>query len=490
MDQQPLLDPAGIGRLREALSAAGYTLEGLSERLGEDVAGQVEGGDIVPALRALGGDDPLATLLATFTAGRTVTADRMAAALAPLPLADALAAGLVERHGDGVRAALSLEVYGPWWLLADLAPPARPIAPDHVLGITGSALALADYTVRRPVGTALDLCTGDGIEALHLSQHADRVTGTDLLPRALRLAATTAALNGLDWELLAGDMFAPVAGRRFDLVVANPPFIVKPGTPSFVYRDGGRPGDSLVAEMIAAAPDVLTPGGHMQFEGEWAHRAGADWAERLAGLAADAGLDAWIVEANAFEPKDYVEHWATSPEEDTAGWLEWLHAEGIESLGWGVVTLRNSGHASPTVRVERREAWPRFGGDVAAWFARQDWLRAHRSAPELLAARYEVPEDVTLHVESVRAGQGWAVDGHRLSTAGSYDRTPSDERVPALAAALVGACDDALPLSEHLARLAGEQGRDVAGLVEEALPLVPELVEGGFLHPVGMPGLS
>ncbi|WP_412540131.1 methyltransferase [Longispora sp. K20-0274] len=485
MDQQPLLDPTGIAQLREALTAAGYTLEGLSERLGEDLAGEVEGGDIVPALRALAGDDPLATLLRAFQAGRTVPTALLEAALRPLPLADAVAAGLVEAHGDGMRATLSLEIYGPWWLLADLAPPARPMAADHVLGITGSSLALADYTVRRPVDSALDLCTGGGIEALHLSQHAERVTGTDLLPRALRLAATTAALNGLDWELLLGDMFAPVAGRRFDLVVANPPFIIKPGSPSFVYRDGGRPGDAIIAEMFAAAPALLTEGGLMQFEGEWAHRAGADWAERLAGMATDAGLDAWIVEANAFAPKDYVEHWATSPEEDTTGWLEWLHAEGIESLGWGVVTLRNAGHAAPTVRVERRVAWPQFGGDVLAWFARQDWLRAHGS--DLLAARYEVPEDVTLRVESARTADGWAVEGHVLATARSFDRTPSEERVSALAADLVGACDPARPLAGQLDRLAAAHGRDVPELVEA---LVPELVEGGFLHPVGLSALS
>ena len=66
--------------------------------------------------------------------------------------------------------------------------------------------------MRRPVATALDLGTGCGVQALQLSTHADTVTATDLSERALRFAATTAAVNGLSWELLAGDLGGPRYG--------------------------------------------------------------------------------------------------------------------------------------------------------------------------------------------------------------------------------------------------------------------------------------
>jgi len=58
---------------------------------------------------------------------------------------------------------------------------------------------------------------------------------------AMHELPTTAALNGMSWELLAGDLVEPVAGRRFDLVVSNPPFVITPrtpGMPSYEYRDG------------------------------------------------------------------------------------------------------------------------------------------------------------------------------------------------------------------------------------------------------------
>lgn len=128
----------------------------------------------------------------------------VAAALAPLSVEEALAGGLVERYGDGLRAGVDLEPYGEdWWVLADVpasARPGRPLHAEHVLGIGGATHTLIGATMRRPVDTALDLGTGSGVQALHLSTHARSVTATDLSERALRFAATTAALNGQDWS--------------------------------------------------------------------------------------------------------------------------------------------------------------------------------------------------------------------------------------------------------------------------------------------------
>src|SRR5262249_61743671 len=103
----------------------------------------------------------------------------------------------------------------------------RGRAPGPALGGAWSPLPRAP--ARQPVAAALDLGVGCGVQALHLSRHAGTVTGTDVNPRALRLAGFTAALNGQRWELLPGPFYAPVADRRFDLVVSNPPFVIGPG---------------------------------------------------------------------------------------------------------------------------------------------------------------------------------------------------------------------------------------------------------------------
>ncbi len=94
--------------------------------------------------------------------------------------------------------------------------------------------------IRDRVDTALDLGTGCGIQALHLDAHCGSIVATDTNPRALALAAATATLNDMTWDLRAGSLFEPVAGERFDLIVSNPPFVVGAAhrTTSTVTPDG------------------------------------------------------------------------------------------------------------------------------------------------------------------------------------------------------------------------------------------------------------
>ncbi len=315
-----LLTPAGVDQLRTALISAGYTSSRIAERLGPQATSGLTRNDYRAALSATEDHDPLNTLIRLFVCAQTEPESAVSAALAPLPLAEALAGGLVEWYGDGLRQGVDLEPYGDaWWVLSDVpasARPGQPLAADHVLGIGGASTTLVGATLRRPVGTALDLGTGSGVQALHLATHAQSVTATDVSPRSLRFAATTAALSGQRWELLAGDLVAPVAGRRFDLVVSNPPFVVGPGTTTHSYRDSGRVGDDLAVELATAAPGLLTEGGVLQYLANWVHVAGEDWSERVAGWFAGTGLDAWVIQREVADPMAYVNLWLADASEE------------------------------------------------------------------------------------------------------------------------------------------------------------------------------
>lgn len=73
----------------------------------------------------------------------------------------------------------------------------------------------------------LDLCTGSGALAIAIKRlrPACSVTATDLSGDALALARENARSLGADIRFLQGDLFAPVAGEKFDLIVSNPPYI-------------------------------------------------------------------------------------------------------------------------------------------------------------------------------------------------------------------------------------------------------------------------
>lgn len=75
-------------------------------------------------------------------------------------------------------------------------------------------------------GRVLDLCTGSGAIAVVVAKHTPaRVTATDISPAACAVARNNAAARGVTVKVKEGDMFAPVEGETFDVIVSNPPYI-------------------------------------------------------------------------------------------------------------------------------------------------------------------------------------------------------------------------------------------------------------------------
>ena len=158
-------------------------------------------------------------------------------------------------------------------MASDLAAHQRPgvLRHDHVLGIGQASTTLVQVTARRHVARALDLGTGCGIQTFHLLHHAEHVTATDISDRALAFTRFNLLLNAgqlhldpADLEarvsLRRGSLLDPVAGEEFELVVSNPPFVITPrslgeaAADQFTYRDGGLPGDDIVASLVRALP--------------------------------------------------------------------------------------------------------------------------------------------------------------------------------------------------------------------------------------------
>ena len=74
-------------------------------------------------------------------------------------------------------------------------------------------------------GTVLEIGCGTGIVSVHLASRGAQVTAVDLNPKAVEATRFNSMNNGVKLEVLEGDMFAPVEGRRFGTIVCNPPYL-------------------------------------------------------------------------------------------------------------------------------------------------------------------------------------------------------------------------------------------------------------------------
>jgi ribosomal protein L3 glutamine methyltransferase len=143
---------------------------------------------------------------------------------------------------------------------------------DSHFGSDGEAGSLIDDA--SAVERVLDLCTGSGCLAILAAHHFPNATvdAVDISKGALEVAARNVGEYGLAdrISLHRGDLFAPLGGNRYDLIITNPPYVDAEGMaalppecraePKLAF-DGGADGLDVVRRILRDAPDHLTPDG-------------------------------------------------------------------------------------------------------------------------------------------------------------------------------------------------------------------------------------
>ena len=388
-----------------------------------------------------------------------------------------------------------------WWIASDLGELATgaPLAPDHVLGIGGAGLALAALTPRRPVAAALDLGCGCGIQTLYLLRHADRVTATDVSERALAFTAFNAALAAVGpdrLELLAGSLLEPVAGRRFDLIVTNPPFVLTPpavreaGLPLMEYRDAGRP---VLPGLVAGLGGHLGAGAAAVMLGNWEHRRGRDWRRDVAAWVPD-DLDAWVVEREAQDPVEYAALWlrdgGLAPERDLPrfeaaleAWIADFEARGVEGVGLGyLIVHRPDPDSDGAPRAPWRvleEVATRPAGPLGEHVARCLEVRSGLAAMDddaVAGLRPVTAPDVT-EERHLRPGAG-EPDVILIRQGGGFGRVVEADTA---LAALVGVADGELSVAQIATAVAALTGADATALRARMVAATRSLAAEGFV---------
>lgn len=527
-DAPDSFDLARLERIRAALTNVDYTVDGVERLLGAEATAALHRDLLAPAQFVLDAreadgagsgdtedaDNQLAALIRVYLLAEPVDAGRLPA------VDDQIDAGLLDpRDQDGLVAArVDIRPYAiaegdltlNLWVASDLGglqvPEDQPLRRDHVVGIGPATTNLAQLTPRTEVARALDLGVGMGVQTMHLLRHVNFVVATDISERALSFARFNLLINAEPLEIDAanldarvslrkGDLLEPVAGERFDLVVSNPPFVITPrregegASEQYTYRDGGRPGDSLVEGLVRGLGDILEADGIAVMLGNWEiHEQDENWHSRLESWPGEE-IDLWVVQREQATPIEYADMWLKDAAEnrELESWrtqfgryLRDFASRDVQAVGMGMFFLhRAASGVSPVRRFETLENQLEqpLGARIRDTFTADNWLR-ERDNDDLIDETFVVAGDVT--------EERWTIPGDAdpsamlLRQGGGFRRTfPETTEL----ASFVSVSDGELTGRQILTAIAALLEVDQDALNASVLRDVRDLVSLGFLVP-------
>ena len=410
------------------------------------------------------------------------------AGLIPAPVLESMAScGVLRRDGGDVTSNVMLTPCDDFVFAAD--SPARMRSghsDDLVLWPNTTTRLLQLFAEGTPSETALDLGSGCGILGILAAGRSRQVTATDLNPRAEEFTQFNAWLNGVDnVEALTGDTFETVGNRKFDLIMANPPFFVTPGK-SQIFCENSMELDFYCRRVVREAAQHLNDGGYFQALIEWVQVEGQPWQERLAEWVEASGCDAWIVRSYARDAATYAEEriQATWPEQRSAvrfgDWIEYYRRQGVQEVHGGILALRRR-TGKNWVRIDEQavEGTNGFGDLVPRTFATQDILSEHPGDEALLPVKPRLPAGAQLEQVARASGGRWGIESLKLRLTGAV---PASMALDQQVAGFVGRFDGTRTLGELVSELAAQVKAPPEAVREQCCAVVRKLAERRLLQ--------
>ncbi len=362
---------AALAVLREALRAAGYDQDALKRTLGINYPDDIGILNRVPAILRLRDDrSELARAVRLFFLEADETAADATKLLSRAGVEVLARVGLLQQRGGRVRTRLRVDPIGDRLLLADrrfrdvdraALSLSRAAGHPSLGGMTGTdpvyppsadSIILREAVVAVAGGSGLDLCTGSGVQALAQAAVAADITAVDINPRAVAVARLNARLNAAsNVDVQLGNLYAGVPRRRFDTIIANPPFVSSPHAHGPSYHAGGATGDELLRRVIRGFATHLRPSGRAFAISHVGLRAGQEladigrrWFRTFRGRAAVFELESGTaVDLAAAQSLFAIEHGLSAYENEVRRWVEYLERHRIARIAAILIVAENTG---------------------------------------------------------------------------------------------------------------------------------------------------
>lgn len=472
-------------RLTDFFASAGYTFEALSAaRLPQRASHRY--GTVRFLVEKTAGPSTFHTLVHWFAIGVPVPVETAARQVPAWAIDLLVNSGMLSSAAGQLLPAVMLSPLGSILVASDPVLKWEDDPADLVLWPNPTTKQLLYFTIRKPFRAALDLGCGCGIQALAAASHCETVMATDLNPRAAEFSRFNARLNGIsNLECTTGDLFEPLAARTFDLIVANPPFFITPGS-SLMYCENSQELDLFCRRLAREAPPHLNESGYFQMLCEWVEIEGQPWRDRVSEWFDSTACDAWLIrqytrDADAYGADRASQRPPASDSENRdflADWAAYVHQQKIAAVHGGLLTMRKRSGTN-WVRIDDQPVSLQapVGDLILAAFEMRDLLAAPDDAlmdrcPRLV----ESAELVRLFGPSP---QGWSPRSLRLRLTGPR---PAQIDLDPLVAQFLGRCNGSSRLRDLILDLAGHTTAPAERVADECIAVVRNLLAEGFLQ--------
>jgi hypothetical protein len=280
-----------------------------------------------------------------------------------------------------------------------------------------------------------------------------------------------------------------VVGERFDIITANPPYVISPDT-TFLYRDSGMQVDSLCRQLVRDMPGHLEEGGFGHILISWALKKDQEWSQPLRSWLQGLPCDAWLLHYLSDDPLAQAAKWnQPGLRVDAADygaaldrWTDYYRRERIDLIAFGAVILRRRSEGKNWVRADSITGGRGSSSAlVQRVFEAEDHLRSLSQEAELLDVRFVLVPEHRLEQRLSSAGGKWQLQEATLSLA---EGIGFQGRLDINTALLLQSLDGLTTLRQAVRKVGTtlELSRDeTAAFTDTAISMAKRLYELGFL---------
>lgn len=333
----------------------------------------------------------------------------------------------------------------------------------------------------------LDLCSGTGVAGLiAASTFARRVTLVDIAARSVRFAEFNVGLNALsNVRVITGDCYEPVAGERFGVIVAHPPYVPALQT-EVVFRDAGEDGEQVTRKVVAGLGSHLEAGGQFFCDCMLTERGDIVLEERLRDMLGAAGeeFDIVIAQGHSTDPWHFLADQARagySSFDLLPRWSGVLERLSIQQLVVVSLLMERRANARPVITT-RRVLSPMTSAADLQWVLR--WMVGTAGwdmsdMRRLLGSRPRTLPRTELRSRSILRNGQWSVEECLLVTLAPFAVEAS---CPNWYATFLQFCNGRMTAREHLQYL-----RDTHAVPDTApedlfASMICQLIDAGFVE--------